>query len=194
VEQGKSLWDYFNGWLNDRFRELRAALPDFPNPLRDWKWHWPEWLPQALSWFGWILVAAFGLAATLVLLRALGVRGSPAVRRAIDALESADSRAAPSARLSFADLDAAPVAQRPRILLTMVLGALRAANRLVADAALSHRQLGSAVREISLDQRAAVELIARLAERATYSQFVPNDIELAEAVGTCRELIRGVSG
>lgn len=192
-EQTKSLWELFTGWLSDRFRELREALPDFPNPLQNLKWSWPDWLPDMFQWVGWVLLAALALAALVALLRALGVYSPAALQRAIDALRPDGSEASGSGPPTFADLEGAPVAERPRILLAVVLGALRAANRLAADAALTHRQLGPAVREVTPGQRAAIDSIASLAERVTYSRFVPNDMELTQAESASYELVGGVS-
>ena len=190
VEEPKSLWELFTDWLGDRFRELREALSELPNPLRDLKVSWPPWLAAALYWAG---IALLALLALVAVARVLGSLSRAAVQRAISGLRvgGTDSRA--QRQLSFADVEAAPAAQRPRILLALVLAALRSGNRLAEDAALSHRQLGPAVREVTPEQRVAIAAIAGLAERVTYSRFVPDAGELTRAVDTSQEVVAGVA-
>jgi hypothetical protein len=193
VEQPMSLWQRFNDWLGDRLRELWDAVPDIPNPLGDLNLNWADWLPGLFRWTGGILLAVVALVALVALLHALGIRSPAVLQRAMDALRPEESGDPEPGAPSWADLEAAPAAHRPRILLAMVIGALRAADRLRADAALSHRQLGAAVRDVTTGQRVAIESIAGLAERVTYSHFVPDNAELAHAATVTQELVGGVS-
>lgn len=193
VPEPKSLWELFTGWAAERFRELREALPDLPNPLRGIELHWPDWLAGALNRIGWALLAVLVVLALVAIGRTLGLRSPAAIRRAIGAFRAGDTGTAARDPLSFADVESAPAGQRPRLLLALVIRALRSAGRLRDDAALSHRQLGPAVREVTAEQRAAIEALAGLAERVTYSRFVPDDGDLTRAVAASHELVAGVA-
>lgn len=192
-EEGKSLWEMFSGWWSDRLREFWEALPDFPNPLGDLEWTLPAWLAEVSSWAGLVLIGLLVVLVLVVLWRVPGIRSALALRRVISAVRPRRGGSTDDGRPSFADLQSAPPAQRPRILLALVIGALRSAGRLRGDAALSHRQLGPAVREVTPGQRVAIESLAALAERVTYSQFVPDAGELDDALAASHELVAGLT-
>jgi len=194
AEKPMSLWEHFTGWLRDRFRDLFAALPAFPNPLRNLTLTWPDWLSRVLLWAGAGLLATLGIVALIAVYRSMHDKPLlPALRRAIEAFTPANNENQAVHRPTFADVTTAPPALRPRILLAITVGALQTAGRIDANATLSHRQLGPAVRGLTPGQRAAIESLARLAERVTYSCFVPDGVELAETTRVARDLVREVS-
>jgi hypothetical protein len=184
VDEPKSLWELFGDWLAARLHELQDAVPDFPNPF--------GWLIGGLTQAGLLLLGAICLFALAALVRVLIARRGQ-LRRVVHALRPAAAGDAAARSPTFADAEAAPPAQRPRILLALVVAALRAANRLGADVALSHRQLGPAARNITDGQRAGIAWLAGLAERVTYSRFVPGEAELAHAMATSQALVAGVA-
>jgi len=47
VDSGpKSLWQLFDDWVHERWREFVKSLSDIPNPLAGLKWHWPDWASE----------------------------------------------------------------------------------------------------------------------------------------------------
>lgn len=193
VEQPRSLWQFFQGWLDERLGDLWKLLPELPNPFREVNLKWPAGLPQPLLWALQALLAAAVLFGIVALWRALRGQAPVALQRALAVLQLQGATTRKAVEISATDLEAAPAAQRPRILLAILLRALRSAARLDADGVLSHRQLGAAAREVTPPQRGAIEGIARLAERVTYSKFVPDEAELAQATQSVYTLVGEVS-
>lgn len=194
AEQPQSLLQLFTAWLGERIREFWALLPDLPNPLGDVDIRIPGWLPEALRWTGAVLLAILVGAAGFLLLRAAGVPSPGALWRVLGRLGPEAQDDPPAGALDLADLEDAPRVRQPRILLALIVAALRRAQRLGADRTLSHRQIGPAVRDVTPGERANIEFIARLAERVTYSHFVPGDGDLAQAVQVTKTILGGRPG
>ena len=86
---------------------------------------------------------------------------------------------------AFADLVGKPLAQQSRLLLQIVLAALRKRGRLIERSALTHRELATAASDLNERERQVLENVAMLAERVTYSSWQPtaDDVDAIVAQG-----------
>jgi len=104
-----------------------------------------------------------------------------------------ERRASPAAewrrRLMLTDVMAAPLADRPGMLLRLLGEALSRAHRLPASEGLT---AGALVQRAQLDdetERAALASVAGTAERVRYAPQAPGDEKIEEAVDTARALL-----
>jgi len=192
-EHSPSLLELFAAWARAQLAAIADAFPDFNIELPELGLEWPGALTALLKWTGILLLSALILAALAVLWRTHGRRWGAVFQRVRGSWRAGTVREPVFAEPSLDQLAGAPAAQQPRILLAVLISALRSAHRLGPDAALSHRQLGQAVRGATAGELAAIARVARLAERVTYSDSRPADGELADAIGATREIIAGVA-
>jgi uncharacterized protein DUF4129 len=97
-------------------------------------------------------------------------------------------------RLMLTDVMAAPLAERPGMLLRLLGEALSREHRLPAADGLT---AGAIVQRAQLEtaaDREDLERVARAAERVRYASQVPADESLEQAVAAARELLGRVSG
>ena len=181
--QGATRWERFKRWLREKFEDR----PDDNEPgwLEKWsrKIHTSEGVAQALTYAGYAMVVALALYVILQELRAAGLwRGSRTARR--------DSPAAEwRRRLMLADVLAAPLAERPGMLLRLLGEALARAQRLPAAEGLT---AGAIARRARLDDdadRAALAQVARTAEELRYAPQAPAEASIEAAVAEARGLL-----
>lgn len=80
--------------------------------------------------------------------------------------------------LSLEDVQAAPLAEQPGLLLRWLLEQLQASGLLGLRASLTHRDITAAT--ANLDQGQSVAQVSSAAERATFGGWVPNEREMRE--------------
>lgn len=142
-------------------------------------------LLRSIAYLTLALVLAFAALIVVAEWRASGAmrrRGQPA---------RADSVAQAATRepLGWLDVEHAPAAERPRILLGLIVARLTAARRLPAAGALTVRQLARAAVLHDAADRERFSDVAAAAEIVRYSSRAPNEEFLARALGRGRELL-----
>jgi hypothetical protein len=182
-DKPKSLWQLFEEWRRERWREFIDWLPDIPNPLAGLTSNWPDWARELMRSLGWglvgMLVATAGIGA-IALLRG-GTR-----RMQLLAMRQ---RSSASQMPALSDLQREPPARRVRLLLQIVIGELRRTGRLVERAALTHRELAGAATGLNEAERRALGDVSKLAERVTYSRYEPARAAVDAAVEQGRMLV-----
>jgi hypothetical protein len=181
----------------EALRTIARSLPTIDEASRSWwrrfkealqRWlagsgdaasnSWLRWLPhwsinptlQEVLLYG-LMLSVVLLAATLIALelRASGVlaglRGQRGPRSG--ATESVP-HAQPARSLSFADVEAAPAAERPALVLRLLVESLTRSRRLTAERSLTHRELSERAAFDSEPQRARFKRLALLAEGSLY--------------------------
>jgi hypothetical protein len=184
----KSLWQLFNDWVHERWRELVKSLSDVPNPLAGLNWHWPDWGVELLRSMGWGLTAMLAALAALGLI-ALARAANRQVRWSVPHWLRRHG-AAESPPSVLADLVGEPLAQQVRLLLQIVLRALRRSGRLIERSALTHRELVASATDLNERERQALANVAMLAERVTYSSWQPTTDDIDVIVEQSRALVQ----
>jgi len=186
-KEPKSLWQLFNDWLADRWRELFERFPSLRNPFGDMDWPWLDWdeIARSAGWGCLAMLIAIVVLGPLVLLPRWRARAATSGR----SLRHGQEEAGTSRLLGFADLQHEPPARRVRLLLQIVLAELRKAGRLIEHATLTHRQLPRAATGLNESERRALGSVAVLAERVTYSHCEPSDPEVDAVVEQGRLLV-----
>jgi hypothetical protein len=182
-QQGATRWERFKRWL-------KQTLESRPNDQGGWLDKWvrqfrtSEGVAQAATYVGYALVVALVLFVIWQELRAAGLWGG--LRRAA---RGADPASAWRRRLMLEDVLAAPLAERPGMLLKLLGEALSRTRRLPAAAGLT---APSIVRQAHLDSDSDREALARVActsEQVRYGAQTPGEESLEGAVSTARELL-----
>lgn len=164
----ETLWDRFEEWLADQFHGVSLSLPAELS-----------WVAELLQLFveivGWLVVIS--LAAGVVLAIVLTLRGiwsevprkgrEPEYRHAT----FADDEQPPP--LTIDDLDEASVADKPRILLQLLLQVLTIRGLIARHRCLTHRELDAALVP-ELEDQETLRNVALSAERAAYSSWEPD--------------------
>lgn len=181
--QGATRWERFKRWLKQK---LESRDEDEAGWLESWsrQLQTSEGIAQAITYLGYALVAGLVLFVIAAELRAAGLLS--ARRRAA---EHANPAAPWRRRLALADVAAAPLAQRPGMLLRLLSESLTRAHRLPAAEGLT---AGAIARRAALDDasdREALARIATVAEEARYAPRAPADETLEEAVSAAQTLL-----
>jgi hypothetical protein len=188
-QQGATRWERFKRWLQDKLERR----DDDDDDERSWLDELGEQFQTSEGVARVITYAGYGLVALLVLLviwselRAAGVlgRGSRAARRVAEG----EWRR----RLQLADVMAAPLAERPGLLLRLLGEALTRSHRLPPAGGLTANAL---VRQAALDSeqdRAELAQVAATAEFVRYGPRAPQTEALEGAVATARSLLDKLS-
>ncbi len=182
-QEGVSRWQRFKRWLREKF-ETRAK-DDEPNWFDRWARHarTSEGVAEALTYVGYTLLAALVLTVLWSELRAAGLFGG--TRRG-------GARANPAAewrrRLMLADVLAAPLAERPGMLLRLLGEALTRAHRLPAAEGMTAAAIVQRA-QLEAPERAELERVARTAEAVRYGGARPAESELEATVKSARGLL-----
>lgn len=183
-KQGVTRWERFKRWLKEKIE--RRAADDERSRLDQWsrQFRTSEGVARALTYLGYAMVMALVLFVIVSELKAAGLLG--ATRRAA-------ARANPAAewrrRLMLADVMAAPLPERPGMLLRLLGEALTRAHRLPAADGLT---AGAIARRAELESpvdRAELERIAATADEIRYAQRRPVDAALEGTVSAARALL-----
>ena len=188
--QQLSLWDRALQWLQERFGRRG-------NFDAGWLDEWLEgltiperWLRVVVIVLGVLLVIATALI-VLNELRAAGVfaRTQARARFGVDGPALFDE--APRA-LNLEDVQRAPLAQQPALLLALVLARLRRKTA-IADT-LTHRELVAAGgRAVPEAQRSAFTTVVRAAERATFGDWQPRAQEIEPVMASGAAVLEQLS-
>lgn len=185
ASRGDSLWAKFRGWLRDVVERNRKADNG-------------SWIDRLIQHSGrsqtMVKLLTYGSLTLVVLLaglivfnelRAAGILRSRARRRA----ERAAARAPSPGRLSWADVEQAPLADKPRLLLELVVARLTDARRLAPSGGMTVRELTRAVKLDEAGDRARLLELARAAEQTRFSAAALPPQVVDEVVEQGRELL-----
>ncbi len=183
-QQGVTRWERLKRWLKQKLEHR----PDSEEPgwLEKWsrRLRTSEGVAQAITYVGYVMVVVLVLFVIWQELQAAGLwnRMRRAARRKDPAAEW-------RRRLMLADVLAAPLAERPGMLLRLLGEALARAHRLPAADGLT---AGAIVRQANLDadaDRAALAQVARSAEQLRYAAQPPPEEAIEGSVSAARELL-----
>ena len=183
-KEGATRWERFKRWLKAKI-EGRAA-DDEKNSLDKWsrQFRTSEGVARALTYLGYAMVMALVLFVILSELKAAGWLG--AARRAA-------ARANPAAewrrRLMLADVMAAPLHERPGMLLRLLGEALTRAHRLPAAEGMTAGAIARRAELDAADDRSELERIAATSEQIRYAERRPADAALEGTVSAARALL-----
>ena len=181
--QGVTRWERFKRWLRQKFESRKA---DEPGWLEKWsrQFHTPEGVSQALTYIGYALVVALVLFVVWGELRAAGLFGGPS-RTARRANPAAEWRR----RLMLVDVNAAPLADRPGMLLRLLGEALARAHRLPAAEGLTARTIARRAELDQQDDRSKLEELAATADEVRYADRRLADDALERSVDAAKTLL-----
>jgi len=182
-KQGATRWERFKQWVKEKFseRDRNSEVGWLQRMAR--KLRTSEGVAEVLTYLGYAMVGALVLFVVWSELRAAGLLGGKRRERGPGA--NAEWRR----RLMLTDVMAAPLAERPGMMLRLLGEALSRAHRLPPADALTAAAL---VRRARLDieaQRAALAEVASTAEGVRYAPQAPSDETIEGAVKTARELL-----
>jgi uncharacterized protein DUF4129 len=183
-QQGATTWERFKRWLKQKLEdrpddEESGWLEKWSRQLRT-----SEGVARAITYVGYAMVVVLVLFVIWQELRAAGLWNG--MRRAA---KRKDPAAEWRRRLMMADVFAAPLSERPGMLLRLLGEALARARRLPAADGLT---AGAIVRQANLDadtDRAALAQVARTAEQLRYAAQPPPDEAIEGSVSGARELL-----
>lgn len=186
--EGVTRWERFKRWLKGKF-EARDKEDRESNWREDLmrKLNTSEGVAEVITYVGYGLVALLVAWVVWMELRAAGLFGG--TRRGAAAAAGA---AAWRRRLALADVAAAPLAERPGMLLQLLGEALTRAHRLPASAGLT---AGAIARRAELDDaadRVELEDVAHTADAVRYAPAAPPDEALERSVADAKALLARV--
>ena len=158
-------WQDFKDWLRQLLLTRTSAAPSFLN--RWWSQLSPSQLLMRSMLYG--LLGAIIVMALWIVRRELQVAraGAGAAKRALQRASRLPSAAAEKAP-TVADIDRAPLAERPAVLLRLLVQALLQSGRLRGERSLTHRELGVRGTFDDPEQQLRFVRISLLAERLLY--------------------------
>jgi hypothetical protein len=184
-EQGVTRWQRFKRWLQDKVERRKQDKDEAESWLDRLgrQFETSEGVARVVTYTGYTLVGLLVLFVIWSELRAAGLFGGSA-RSARRAAEGEWRR-----RLQLSDILAAPLADRPGLLLRLLGDALTRAHRLPSAAGLT---AGEIVRRATLDSENDREQLAQVAvtaEAVRYAPRQPGPERLEGAVATARALL-----
>jgi hypothetical protein len=183
-KQGATRWEQFKHWLKQKFS--RRDAEDKAGWLEKWtrQLRTSEGVARVITYVGYALVVGLALLVIWAELRAAGLLGGTT-----RVSERKKSAAEWRRRLMLDDVLAAPLADRPGMMLRLLGEALSRARRLppadgLTAAAITQRA------KLDLDaQRLELARVAKISEAARYAPRAPDDAALEGAVTGGRELL-----
>jgi len=182
-QQGATRWERFKRWLKDKFEKRKD---DESSALEKWgrQFQTGEGVARAITYIGYAIVGILVLWVIWSELRAAGLFGGAPRGRG-----RTDPAAQWRRRLLLADVAAAPLAERPGMLLRLLGEALTRAERLPAAEGLT---AGAIARRATLDsdeERTALAEIASTADTVRYGSRTPPDDRIEGTVTAARSLL-----
>ena len=182
-QQGATRWDRFKRWLKEK---LEKRKDDEAGALEKWsrRFQTSEGIAEAITYLGYMMVGVLVLLVIWSELRAAGLFGGTRHARA-----RSDAAAQWRRRLMLSDVAAAPLADRPGMLLRLLGEALTRAERLPAAEGLTSAAI---VRRASLDsehERAELAQVAATADTVRYGNSTPPDGALEGTVAAAKALL-----
>jgi hypothetical protein len=188
-QQGATRWERFKRWLKQKLENRPGD--DNAGWLERWsrQFHTSEGVARAITHAGYAMVVALVLYVIWQELRAAGLWGG---RRRAGGRK--DAAAEWRRRLMLEDVFAAPLAERPGMLLRLLGEALTRAHRLPAADGMTASALVRGARLDDEAERAALARVARTAEEVRYAGRKPADEDMEGAVTAARELLGQIAG
>jgi len=183
-------WDRVREWLRTR---LQSESEDTPNWLIEWLEKLDEH-ERMLQIIGYALFALIILAAGWIVfneLKASGVFAARAVRLSRSDAARAVERSGRVPTLD--DIERSDPANRPSMLLALLLGAVGRLEDRIVDQSFTHRELAARVTLEKDWQRSAFGQLLRCAERVRYAPELPARGEIDEAVIGGRRLLESIA-
>ena len=182
-QEGATRWERFKRWLKEKLENRKDD--DETSALERWsrQFQTSEGIAQAITYAGYAMVGVLVLFVIWSELRAAGLLGG--MRRSRSESPAAQWRR----RLMLSDVAAAPLADRPGMLLQLLGEALTRAERLPAAEGLT---AGAIVRRASLDseqERVELARVATTADNVRYGSTPPPDGQLEGTVATAKALL-----
>jgi hypothetical protein len=183
-QEGVTRWERFKRWLKEKLD--KRTDDDEASALEKWsrQFQTSEGIAQTITYLGYVMVGALVLFVIWSELRAAGLVGGTRRARA-----RSDPAAQWRRRLMLADVAAAPLADRPGMLLRLLGEALTRAERLPAAEGLTAAAI---VRRASLDsenERAELGQVADTADTVRYGNRKLSDDKLEGAVTAAKALL-----
>lgn len=183
-QQGATHWERFKRWIKEKLENRKDD--DETSALERWsrQFQTSEGIAQAITYLGYAMVGVLVLLVIWSELRASGLFGATRRGRA-----RSDPAAQWRRRLVLSDVAAAPLADRPGMLLRLLGEALTRAERLPAAEGLTAAAI---VRSASLDseqERAELAQVASTADSVRYGNTTPPDDKLEGTVAAARTLL-----
>jgi hypothetical protein len=183
AEEAPSRWEKFKRWLRERFKQgddknERGWLDELLLDLKT-----SEGFARTMTWLGYGLVIGLSVYVVWGEMRAAGLFGGGR-RGGAGARDAAWRR-----RLTLRDINSAPLADRPGLMLRLLGEAFARAGRLPAPEGLTASAIAARAALESDAQRADLAALARCADRVRYAGDVPAERELADAVEAGRVLL-----
>ncbi len=184
AERSGTNWQRFKRWLAAKFEVRRTNdtgwLDELLADLRT-----SEGLARALTWLGYALVLALVGYVVWAELRAAGLLGG--TRRA--AARSAADAARWGARVTLADVAAAPLIERPGLMLRLLGDALTRAHLLPGADGLSASAIAQRAQLRAAADREVLANLAATADEVRYAERVPPQEALASTTNAARDLL-----
>ncbi len=183
-QQGATRWERFKRWLKQKLESRDDD--DGKGWLEEWsrQLQTSEGIARAITYVGYAMVAGLVLFVIAGELRAAGL---------LSARRRTAERTAPDSpwrrRLVLADVSAAPLADRPGMLLRLLGEALTRTHRLPASEGLTANAIARRADLDDADDRAGLARVAAVAEQVRYAPEAPGSSVLEEAVNRANELL-----
>jgi len=183
-QEGATRWERFKRWLKEKLENRKDD--DEASALEKWsrQFQTSEGIAQAITYAGYVMVGLLVMFVIWSELRAAGLLGGTRRTRG-----GSDPAAQWRRRLMLADIAAAPLADRPGMLLRLLGEALTRAERLPAAEGLTAAAI---VRRASLDseqERAELAQVATTADSVRYGGSTPPDDQLEGTVAQAKGLL-----
>jgi hypothetical protein len=172
---------------------LQSEPGDSPNWLIEWLGKLDEH-ERALQIIGYVLFAFIILSAGWIIfneLKAAGVFAARAARRSRVVAARAAERSGRVPTLD--DIERSDPANRPSMLLALLLGAVGRREDRIVEQSFTHRELAARVTLENDWQRSAFGQLLRCAERVRYAPELPARGEIEEAVVEGRRLLESIA-
>ena len=182
-KQGVTRWERFKRWLKQKLENRKDD--DEPGWLEKWSRQFTtsEGVAQAITYAGYVLVVALVMAVIWTELRAAGLLAG--ARRQQHRAAAVEWRR----RLMLSDVFAAPLRDRPGMMLSLLGEALVRAHRLSAAEGLPAGTIARRARLDSEEQRGELARVASTAEQARYAPQPPAEAEMESSVENARALL-----
>ncbi|HEV7608167.1 MAG TPA: hypothetical protein VGO61_12565 [Steroidobacteraceae bacterium] len=183
-QEGATRWERFKRWLKEKLEKRKDD--DETSALEKWtrQFQTSEGIAQAITYIGYALVGMLVLYVIWSELRAAGILGG---------LRRTAARSNPAAqwrrRLMLADVTAAPLADRPGMLLRLLGEALTRSGRLPAAEGLTAAAIVRRAHLDSEDERDELAGVATIADSVRYGERQPADEALEGTVAAARRLL-----
>jgi hypothetical protein len=183
-QEGATRWDRFKRWLKEKLENRKDD--DETSALEKWsrQFQTSEGIAQAITYAGYVMVGVLMLFVIWSELRAAGLLGSTRRGRGAEGPAAQWRR-----RLMLSDIAAAPLADRPGMLLRLLGEALTRAERLPAADGMTAATIARRASLDSEQERAALAQIATTADTVRYGSNPPPEEQLEGTVTSAKALL-----